>query len=99
MAGPYDEFEWDEYNSGKNIKKHGVSDSEIEQVFDFPNVLFPHKKYKDRKIVLGVTNGGRYLFLAIQHISENTCRPIHARNMEKHERQIYFKMIKQGELR
>ena len=34
----YIEFEWDEYNSGKNLHKHGVSDTEIaRQVWSLGN--------------------------------------------------------------
>ena len=93
MAAPYFEFEWNEYNSGKNLYKHGVSDTEIEQVFENPNVIMRHKKYPDRRIVLGVTNGGRYLFMSVQHLSRICCRPIHARDMESEERRQYIQVI------
>ncbi len=98
MSAPYFEFEWDDFNSGKNLQKHGVSDTEIEQVFENPNVVMQHKRYPDRRIVLGVTNGGRYLFLSVQHLSRTCCRPIHARNMEPGERRHYIRMIR-GERR
>ena len=89
----YSEFEWDEYNSGKNLRKHSVSDEEIEQVFENSNVIMQHKQHADRRIVLGITNGGRYLFMSIQHISQICCRPIHARDMISNERQHYIRMI------
>ena len=98
MPAPYSEFEWDEFNSGKNLQKHGVSDAEIEQVFDNPHVMMRHKRYRDRRIVLGVTHGGRYLFLSVQHRSRTCCRPIHAREMEPEERRYYIRMIR-GERR
>ncbi len=56
--------------------------------------MFPHKKYKDRRIVLGITDGGQYLFLSVQHINIKTCRPIHARNMKNNEKQFYNKNVK-----
>lgn len=93
MPAPYSEFEWDEFNSDKNLQKHGVADAEIEQVFDNPNVVMQHKRYQDRRIVLGVTEGGRYLFLSVQHCSRSCCRPIHAREMEPDERRHYLRMI------
>ena len=93
MSAPYSEFEWDDFNSGKNLQKHGVSDAEIEQVFENPNVVMRHKKYRDRRIVMGVSNGGRYLFLSVQHLSQKCCRPIHARDMEPEERRVYVRMI------
>lgn len=93
MPTPYSEFEWDEYNSGKNLQKHGVFDEEIEQVFENPNVLMKHKRYPDRRIVLGITNGGRYLFLSVQYLSQTCCRPIHARDMEPQESRHDTRMI------
>lgn len=89
----YVEFEWDDYNSGKNLIKHNVSDDEIEQVFANPYVIFRHNKYEDRRIILGITNGGRYLFMSIQHRSQSCCRPIHARDMEPSEIEKYKKII------
>jgi len=94
MPAPYTEFEWDDYNSGKNLQKHGVSDAEIEQVFDCPNVVMRHRRYPDRRIVLGVTHGGRYLFLSVQHLSRICCRPIHARDMEPEERRHYTRIVR-----
>lgn len=87
-------MKWDEWNIGKNLVTHGVSDSEIEQVFDNPHIAIPHKRYKGRRIILGITDGGRYLFLSVQHIDKNTCRPIHARNMEQQERKFYQRNVK-----
>lgn len=94
----YTEFEWDEHNSGKNLLKHGVSDAEIEQVFGNPYVMAQHKQYRDRRIVLGVSNGGRYLFLSVQHRSRMCCRPVHARDMEPDERRYYARTVR-GERR
>ena len=93
MPDNYREFEWDEVNSGKNLQKHGVPDLEIEQVFGNSHVIIRHKRFPDRRIVLGMTYGGRYLFSSVQHLSETRCRPIHARDMEKHEKQAYLKAI------
>ena len=98
MPALYSEFEWDEFNSGKNLTKHSVSDAEIEQVFDNPNVVMQHQRYPDRRIVLGVSDGGRYLFLSVQHRSLTCCRPIHARDMEPQERRQYLRMT-QGKRR
>ena len=93
MTNKYIEIEWDEFNSGKNLQKHGVTDLEIVQVFSNAYVIMKHKRFPDRRIVLGATHGGRYLFMSIQHLSETRCRPIHARDMEKEERRAYLKAI------
>ena len=75
MRDKYREFEWDEFNSGKNLQKHGVSDLEIEQVFGNPYVIIRHKRFPDRRIVLGMTYGGRYLFSSVQLSVRNTLSP------------------------
>lgn len=92
MRDKYREFEWDEFNSGKNLQKHGVSDLEIEQVFGNPYVIIRHKRFPDRRIVLGMTMGDD-IFFHLFSICQKHCRPIHARDMEKHEKQAYLKAI------
>ena len=95
MNTRYQYIEWDENNIWKNEIKHGVTAEEIEQSFNNPPlVIYPHKKYTDRRVLLGRTIGGRYLFIVYQHKSKETARPIHARDMKKNERKIYEKQIK-----
>ena len=90
MKSQYKYLEWDEKNLWKNEIKHGVTAEEIEQCFNNPPfVIFPHKKVKDRRVLLGQTFGGRYLFIVFQHNSKEVARPIHDRNMIKKERIIY----------
>ena len=50
-----------------------------------PFVIFPHKKISDRRVLLGKTFGGRYLFVVFQHKSNKIARPIHARDMKMNE--------------
>ena len=53
------EFEWDEGNKSKNLKKHQVGDQECEEVFFdqakrvFKDIL--HSGTEERYILLGVT--------------------------------------------
>ena len=95
MNTRYRYIEWDENNIWKNEIKHGVTAEEIEQSFNNPPlVIYPHKKYSDRRVLLGRTFGGRYLFVVYQHKSKEIARPIHARDMKKSEREIYEKQIK-----
>ena len=65
-------FEWDRGNSGKNLRKHAVTDSEAEQVFfNQPLVAALDEKHssgEDRIHVLGRTDPGRRLFVVC------TCR-------------------------
>ena len=64
MATRYRYIEWDEHNLWKNEIKHGVTAEEIEQCFDHPPfVILRHKTCSDRRVLLGRTFGGRYLFI------------------------------------
>lgn len=70
MRTRYRYIEWDENNIWKNEIKHGVTAEEIEQCFNNPPfVVFPHKRVSDRRLLLGWTFGGRYLFVMFQHKS------------------------------
>jgi len=91
----YQYLEWDENNLWKNEIKHNVTAEEIEQCFNNPPyIVYAHNKVKGRKVLLGQTYGGRYLFIVFQHVSKEEARPIHAREMNKKERNIYEKQIK-----
>lgn len=95
MRTRYRHIEWDENNIWKNEIKHGVTAEEIEQCFNNPpSVIYNHKKYPDRRVLLGRTIDGRYLFIVFQQKSKETARPIHARDMKRNEREIYEKQIK-----
>jgi len=62
-------FDWDENNREKNWNKHGVLASECEEVFfNWPLLLQPdpsHSQKESRYYVLGHTNPGRRLFIAL----------------------------------
>ena len=95
MTTRYRYIEWDEDNIWKNEIKHGVTEEEIEQCFNNPPfVIFPHKKIRDRRVLLGRTLGGRNLFIVFQHKSVEVARPIHARDMKTNERRMYEKQTK-----
>jgi len=88
----WDGFDWDEGNLLKNWEKHGVSAAECEQVF-FNRPLITgedhaHSDVELRWYALGVTDGGRQLFIVFT-IRQNKIRVISARNMSRHERRIF----------
>lgn len=87
-------FEWDQGNQKKSVKKHNVTNSESEEVFfNQPLLLFPdidHSNQENRYYVLGSTNRGRLLFAAFT-IRKNRIRIISVRDMNKKEKQIYEK--------
>ena len=86
-------FEWDQGNARKN-EKHGVSQSEAEQVF-FDAQLFVasdpnHSTDEPRYHALGSTFDGRTLHVAFTlRDSMTRIRVISARDMHRKERQIY----------
>lgn len=79
-------FEWDEGKWDKNYIKHGVTNTEAEEVF-----FDPHKRaYPDPKhslsepgsILVGKTKRGRLLFIAYT-IRNDRIRVISARDLNK----------------
>ena len=96
MRSHYRYIEWDEANIWKDEIKHNVTAEEIEQCFNNPpSVIYPHKRFSDRRVLLGRTFGGRYLFIVYQHKSKEIAHPIHARDMKNNERKIYEKQIEE----
>lgn len=85
-------FQWDKGNSTKNSEKHGVTGDECEQVFfNQPLAIFKdrtHSQGEERYRALGITNGGRRLFIVFT-IRDNLIRVISARDQDKQERQEY----------
>jgi len=85
-------FEWDDGNSAKNWVTHGVTCGETEEVFfNVPLVLAPdleHSRIEDRYYGLGVSNGGRPLFV-VYTIRGALVRVVSARDMSRRERRIY----------
>ena len=85
-------FEWDDGNSDKNWVTHGVACGEAEEVFfNVPLILLPdteHSSVEDRYYGLGVTNGGRSLFVVFT-IRGELVRVISARDMSRRERRVY----------
>ena len=82
-------FDWDEGNLNE-VWPHHVDQLELEQCFENEHDTTPHpksksepEKYGDRYIVLGVTDGGRKLFIVVQHLGANWVRPITAMDDDK----------------
>ena len=96
----YHEIEWDEHNIYKNAKKHGVQYWEIEEAFENIYIVLKNKKIKSiekqekRKVLMGQTNSGRYLFIVFEDKGNGIARPISARDMEKTERKFYEQKTK-----
>lgn len=86
------EFQWDTGNSGKNLKKHRVADTECEEVFFDENkkvlndVL--HSEAENRYLLIGMTQLGR-LLLVVFTIRKEKIRIISARDLNRKERNLY----------
>lgn len=92
----YGGFDWDEGNRGKNFRKHGITDAEIEQVFlndpYFTSEDEKHSSEEPRERILGKTDAGKLVF-AVFTIRGNSVRDIHARGMNREERKQYDEAI------
>jgi len=79
-------FEWDDININ-HLGERGVSDREVEQVLSERHVVMPNRRHPDRKLLVGVTYGGRTLIVSIERTRyEGIWRPITARDAEPEER-------------
>lgn len=87
-------FEWDEGNSRKNEEKHGVSQSEAEQIFfNEPLLILGDDKHSQQEVryhALGKTDDERLLHITFTLRGRGTLiRIVSARNMHRKERAIY----------
>jgi uncharacterized DUF497 family protein len=87
------EFEWDRGNSGKN-KKHGVEDSESEEVFfdEYKAALRAAVRSggEERSILIGKTKKDRLLFVVFT-LRGGKVRIISARDVNRKEAHLYEK--------
>lgn len=87
-------FDWDEGNSRKNAEKHGVCQSEAEQIFFNEPLLVvedgKHSHKEARCHALGVTDDTRLLHITFTLRGGGTLiRVISARDMHRKERTVY----------
>lgn len=87
-------FQWDQGNARKSTEKHGVSQSEAEQVFFNEPLLIvsdiKHSQPEPRYQALGITTLSRQLHVTFTLREENSkIRVISARDMHRKERALY----------
>ncbi|OJT00158.1 BrnT family toxin [Marinobacter nauticus] len=87
-------FDWDEGNSRKNAEKHGVNQSEAEEIFFNEPLLVledsKHSQAEARFHALGETDDERLLHIAFTLRQNGTLiRVISARDMHRKERAVY----------
>lgn len=83
---PIPEFEWDEHNEDKLLRNHHVSAAEAEQCFANPHTK---RRHGEDLLMLGITNGGRMLFLVYEQKTNGVVRVYSAREMNDGERRTY----------
>ncbi|WP_018649437.1 MULTISPECIES: BrnT family toxin [unclassified Thioalkalivibrio] len=87
-------FDWDDGNARKSVDKHGVGQSEAEQVFfNTPLLVLADEVHSQREVryhALGVTHESRGLHVTFTLRDRDTkIRVISARDMHRKERAIY----------
>ncbi len=87
-------FEWDKGNYDKNLNKHGISNSESEQIFFNEPLLISDDmvhstKSESRYFALGKTDNEKHLTIVFT-IRGNLIRIISSRMMSKKEKEIYY---------
>lgn len=87
-------FQWDDGNARKSADKHGVSQTEAEEVFFNDPLLVVsddrHSRSEPRFHALGVTGVGRRLHVTFTLREKDTkIRVISARDMHRKERAVY----------
>lgn len=92
-------FDWDEGNSRKNADKHGVTQSEAEEIFFNEPLLVledsRHSQAEARFHALGETDDGRLLHITFTLRQNGTLiRVISARDMHRKERAVYEQVEK-----
>ncbi len=86
-------FEWDSGNWRKSELRHGVAAAEAQEVLlndPLCQVDVRHSEAAQRYVALGVTNEGRWLFVAFT-VRRSHVRIISARPMSRKERGVYEK--------
>jgi hypothetical protein len=85
------ETAWDE-RSVRHIARHHVTVKEVEEVcFHSKSFVF---RRGERYIILGRTEAGRYLFVAVDRVERYKGKVITAREMDDAERRRYRKEVK-----
>jgi len=92
-------FDWDQGNSRKNVEKHGVSQSEAEEIFfNEPLLMLEDSRHEQAEVrfhALGGADDGRLLHITFTLRQNGTLiRVISARDMHRKERAVYERFEK-----
>ncbi len=85
-------FDWNDGNRDKNLAKHGLTDTECEEIFqDEHRQIYPdlrHSGDEERDIAVGKTKLG-ILLMVVFTIRSGGIRIISARPINRKERKLY----------
>ncbi|WP_417515291.1 BrnT family toxin [Marinobacter sp.] len=92
-------FDWDEGNSRKNVEKHGVNQSEAEEIFfNEPLLVLENSRHSQAEVrfhALGETDDERLLHITFTlRLNGTLIRVISARDMHRKERAVYEQVEK-----
>ena len=92
------EFEWDDGNSSKSLRKHGVPDVDVESLFDLKQGVplgrqISPKVSEERLCIVGPTSSGA-LISVVFTLRSGRVRPISSRPASKKERRVYDEIRK-----
>jgi uncharacterized protein len=82
----YEHLVWDDWNQD-HIARHDVTQEEVEQVTNNEYVFFP--SFKERVVVIGLTDAGRALHITLASRAADTYYIITARVADRKERAYY----------
>ncbi len=91
-------FEWDEDKNAQNIRKHGVSFEQAEQIFRGPVLTFADDRedYGElREISIGLLSS-MAIIVVVHTDRDGVCRIISARPALKHERKLHAEALRKG---
>lgn len=86
----FDELVWDDWNE-EHIARHQIGPEEVEEVVFDPGALTLRTRgdMAPPYLVLGLTEGGRYLFVVLEPISGHRAYVVTARDMTDEEKRRF----------
>lgn len=82
-------LQWDEGNLN-HLKKHNVVKEEVESIFRQDNKIYPRRHGRNIQII-GATQSGRILFLALEWQRGNLYRVVTAYDADVTQKRLYTK--------
>jgi uncharacterized DUF497 family protein len=91
LNGYFDGFDWDDGNTVKSERKHGIDSTTVESLFELEPVIKPdpaHSSFEPRYFAVGKNRQGRWMLVCFTvrvRDGQRLLRPISARYMHAKE--------------